>query len=503
MNEVVVCTSSKESGGGLVVLDVHRAGAPLVTFKNCISDAHCLCAVGGSSSYAGVGSGGDYLVASQSKKPVLNVYQWGKPQPHQQCHIQEITTALACEQSGTYILGGTKKGWIYCWEVGTGALLTSWQAHFKAVTKILFTTCGQFAVSCSEDGMVRAWDFAAVLSAQDGGASGGGGGADKKKQATSITPYRSWSPHTLTVKDMTLLGGISNVRVVTVSLDRTAVLFDLHANKQCFRAALPQPLESVCASRTGDVLFLGSSSGPIFLLDLSVAALGLSAAHALVVGSSSLSLSSSSSSSSAAVVAGSRALAGPQTSLDAAAASAAQGSAASVHASTASSGSGGGGGGGSGGTSSTYASLEGHTRAVTSIVCSIDNCTLVSGGEDGSVRVWDYWTRQCLRELKPMHKAAVTSLLLLPRPEIIGSAVHKPSLVPFEHLKKYSDASTSTGATGAGGLVLPPRVFGSFSSGAPSVVGAKRPWASDDLVNVDYSQVQGQGQESSENLVFS
>jgi pre-rRNA-processing protein IPI3 len=486
----------------MVVLDVHRAGAPLITFKNCTSDAHCICAVGGSSSYSGVGSGGDYLVASQSKKPVLNVYQWGKPQPHQQCHIQEITTALACEQTGTYLLGGTKKGWIYCWEVGTGALLTSWQAHFKAVTKILFTTCGQFAVSCSEDGMVRAWDFAAVLSAQDGG---GGGGADKKKQATSTTPYRSWSPHTLTVKDMTLLGGISSVRVVTVSLDRTAVLFDLHANKQCFRAALPQPLESACANRTGDVLFLGSSSGSIFLLDLSIAALGLSAAHALVVGSSSLSLSSSSSSSSSsAAAAGSRALAGPQTSLDAAAASAAQGSAASAHAASSSASVASSSGGGGGGTSSAYASLEGHTRAVTSIVCSIDNCTIVSGGEDGSVRVWDYWTRQCLRELKPLHKAAVTSLLLLPKPEIIGSAVHKPSLVPFEHLKKYSDASTSqAGSAGAGGLVLPPRVFGSFSGGAPSLAGAKRPWASEDLASIDYSQVQDLGQESSENSVFS
>ena len=418
--EVVLCSSGKESGGGLAVLDVHRAGASVASFKNSVSDAHCLCLVGGGSSYSGLGSGGDFIVASQSKKPVLNVYMWGKPQVHQQCHIQEITTALACDATGTYLLGGTKKGWVYCWEVATGQLVTSWQAHFKAVTKILFTPCGHFAVSCSEDGMARAWDVAAVLATDSSG--GGGGGGDKKKTA-AVPPYRSWSPHTLSVKDACLCGGLSSVRVVTVSLDRTVVLFDLHANKQCFRAALPHPLESLCASRTADLLFLGASSGQIFELDVSAAALGLSAAHA-----QALSTSRATSGGQPGVLVG----------LDT------------------SSGGGGGGGGSKG-----YPVLEGHSRAVTALACSVDNCTLVSASEDGSVRVWDVWTRQCLRESKPLQRAAVTGLLLASKPEVLSGAVHKPSLAPMEHLKKYPESGAGGAAVGTGD-VLPPRVFGGF-----------------------------------------
>lgn len=39
-----------------------------------------ICSVGGPSSFSGQGSSGDYVVVAQSKKPQINVWQWGKPQ---------------------------------------------------------------------------------------------------------------------------------------------------------------------------------------------------------------------------------------------------------------------------------------------------------------------------------------------------------------------------------------------------------------------------------------
>lgn len=412
MNEIIIVSSNKESGGGIAVLDVHRAGSAVCTnFKNSISDSHCLCVVGGSSSYSGLGSGNsDYIIASQSKKPVLNVYQWGKPQPHQQCHIQEITTSVACDATGTYLLGGTKKGWIYCWELGTGQLLTSWQAHFKSITKIVFTPCSHFAISCSEDGMARAWELSTVV-AHD--ASVLSTDQSKTKRAAVMAPYRSWSPHTLPVKDMATLGGLHTVRLLTVSLDRTVVLHDMHANKQILRVAFPQPLESLGVSRTGDVAFLGSSGGEVYIFDISAAAAAMTSAHAAGIdGQHGRGVTGGSAISS--------------------------------------------------GSSSSYQTLEGHARAVTAIACSIDSTTLITGSEDGSVRVWDSWTRQCLREMKPMAKAAISGLVLLQRPEMLALTGQKPICAPLEHLKKYSDE--------AGG-VLPPCVFGGYVGLGKSIGG--------------------------------
>ena len=39
-----------------------------------------ICLIGGDSSLSGRGSAGDYIAVAQSKKPVIQIYQWNKPQ---------------------------------------------------------------------------------------------------------------------------------------------------------------------------------------------------------------------------------------------------------------------------------------------------------------------------------------------------------------------------------------------------------------------------------------
>ena len=54
----------------------------------------------------------------------------------------------------------------------------------------------------------------------------------------------------------------------------------------------------------------------------------------------------------------------------------------------------------------------GHSKAITGLAVSQDNSTLVSSSSDGSLRVWNVWTRQCLRESKPLNKAAISNMLV-------------------------------------------------------------------------------------------
>lgn len=147
-----------------------------------IADPGCVCVIGGDSSFSGTSnsSSGDYLCIAQAKKPIIQIWAWGKPQVHMQCHIQEVATSIACDYSGSYIFAGTKKGWIFCWEVSSGRLLLSWQAHFKEVTRLKFTSTNDFCISCSGDGIARAWDMA-VLDDSESHLLG-----EKK----SISPYR-------------------------------------------------------------------------------------------------------------------------------------------------------------------------------------------------------------------------------------------------------------------------------------------------------------------------
>ena len=357
MDEVLILTSSKDSGGGVAVLDLKTCTPICGNFKNSIADAggSAACLGSGLSSFGGAGSCGDYLAVAQSKKPTINIYQWCKPQVLYQCHLQEIMVSVAADPSGRYFVGGSKKGWLYLWELSTGALINSWQAHFKSVTRVQFTRCGGYCMSVSEDGMARCWEIMQFVDTSNSLVDG-----SSATSRRSVTPYRSWSPHTLAVKDFCIIGGTGGptFRVLSCSLDRSLVLYDVHAcpptGKQVLRISLNGPLESVVCSPTSDLAFAGASNGVIYVVDMSVAAIGISAANATV-----------------------------------------------------NSGQGLGGRGDMAGVSGNGV-LEGHTRAVTSLVCSLDNTSLVSASEDGSVRVWDMWTRQ----VTPLRVTSVIYLLV-------------------------------------------------------------------------------------------
>ena len=145
--EVVLCTSKKETTG-MLVLDVASGTNACPSFKHCVAEPGCLITVGKSeSSYEGMGSAGDYIVTSVPTKPLVHIYQWTKPQVLLQCHTQEIIDTLGTDFLGNLIYGGTKRGHIYVWEVATGELLKTWHAHFKGVTAIISDPTGQFCIS--------------------------------------------------------------------------------------------------------------------------------------------------------------------------------------------------------------------------------------------------------------------------------------------------------------------------------------------------------------------
>ena len=85
------------------------------TFKDCDpTSSSSICLVSGASSYSGIGSQGDLLIAAQSKSAAIHIYQWHKPQSHILCRMQEMVTSLQCDSGGTYLLGGTRKVGSFC-----------------------------------------------------------------------------------------------------------------------------------------------------------------------------------------------------------------------------------------------------------------------------------------------------------------------------------------------------------------------------------------------------
>ena len=163
MNEVLIVTSSKDSNG-IGIIDIKTGAHVCPNLKNNVSDAGTMCTIGGSSSYSGNScSTSDYIAIAQSNKPIIHLWSWGKNQLQMTFHVQEVITSLASDRYGMYIIGGSKKGIIYVWEIATGHFLTSWQAHFKDITRIKFSPASDYFCSSSMDGIVRCWDLLNVL----------------------------------------------------------------------------------------------------------------------------------------------------------------------------------------------------------------------------------------------------------------------------------------------------------------------------------------------------
>lgn len=164
MEELILVTSSKNANG-ISVVDFHTGAINLCSnLKNNVADPGTMCTIGGFSSFSGNNSAvSDYICVAQAKKSTVGVWSWGKGQVQMQCHVQEVLTSLSADRWGSFVIGGSKKGNLYIWEVSTGHLLLSFQAHFKEILRVKCCPNKDMLASCSGDGSARIWDLMALI----------------------------------------------------------------------------------------------------------------------------------------------------------------------------------------------------------------------------------------------------------------------------------------------------------------------------------------------------
>lgn len=383
MDEIALVTCSSDAS--IMSATDLRSGTPFCSFKTCVSDSGAVCLIGGASSYSGLGSC-DYIAVAQFKKPVIHMYSWGRQQPVMQFHLQEISTSLASDPQSTLLVAGSRTGRITIWDVQSGMLLVSWGAHFQSISRLVISACGSFLVSAADDGTVKVWDVCLIINS-----SGKEGSSFSSAYMTgkSILPFRSHSLHTLPVKDLVIYGSAreGSLRVITSSMDRSVVAYDVFSATETVKLVFPSAISAVVCSVGEDVLFAGSSDGKIFIVDLNERAVAVSAAHAEIACFGISTYQSSASRNEG------------------------------------------------------FMTIDAHNGPITSLAVSTDCVTLISTATDGTFKLWDTLTRQCLRESKPIGKAVLTNVMVLPKPEIMLNSTNKPTLTQITHIKKYADSN--------------------------------------------------------------
>uniref|UniRef100_A0A0E0LJK7 Uncharacterized protein n=1 Tax=Oryza punctata TaxID=4537 RepID=A0A0E0LJK7_ORYPU len=107
--------------------------------------------------------------------------------------------------------------------------------------------------------------------------------------------------------------------------------------------------------------------------------------------------------------------------------------------------------------SSIIGALDDHSKAVTSLALSTDGHVLISGSEDGNVRVWDTRTQQVIRKFKHSQGPVTNVLLVTPK---------RVNLPPLQSLRKVCSAN---GGSESRAVIVPQpendvQISGNFSS---------------------------------------
>eukprot|EP00978_Attheya_sp_CCMP212_P022377 scaffold66710_cov47-Attheya_sp.AAC.2 len=301
---------------------------------------------------------------------------------HWKCRLPEpMSTGLVPFGNNEWIVGGGQSGKCYLWAARTGQLTRVWTAHHRPVQALLASHCGTYLVTGGADGVVHSFSLWHLLHSS----SGVGGGGNNN----SIRPMHTWSHHYLPVTALVRVGR-SATRFASASTDRHVILMDLTCPKHTVKIAVPSGISSLCS--TISRLYAGGTNGHIYCIDLDAHATAQTAESAKISTLETRTITPENHFSNTSRM--TNAILGmPKTDT----------------------------------TTTTkdvdhafVTELEGHVQAVTCLALLPNNDTqLVSGGKDGTVRIWDLEGRIALRVLQPFPtKVGISSLHVVPRASI-------------------------------------------------------------------------------------
>ncbi|WFD34342.1 Pre-rRNA-processing protein ipi3 [Malassezia cuniculi] len=265
--EVVLAASASgaQQRGALLVLDPAAASAaPLVHLKGATHAApHGVSCTPSATHAAGDSGTGGLVAVIENERALLIVYSWQKDQPLARIVLPQKMVAAELSPDGTYIATGAADGRLFIWEVASGALITSFEGHYRAITALRWTSDSAALVSASADSRVCVWSLSSVFGASDLGAD-----------AHVPSPYAFFADHTLQVTDVLVTPGAfpNAAKVWSASKDMSVKLWDLARRQLVSTFSFPAAIGCIALDPLERFLVAGEAAqkgpGRLFRVDL-------------------------------------------------------------------------------------------------------------------------------------------------------------------------------------------------------------------------------------------
>ncbi|XP_014211364.1 WD repeat-containing protein 18 [Copidosoma floridanum] len=192
-----------------------------------------------------------YVIASSATKP--NLFLWPLNSqtlvPNLRLSTPGKVTALACTSNGSYIAAAIGEK-IYIWQTCNGQLINSFARHYQTISCLTFSKDGSCLASGAEDSFIFVWSLSQVANS---------------KQAE---PLNSFNHHSLPVKDLKFGHIVDFGRLYSVSLDKSARIYDVHSSLLLLTLVFDVPLVALCTDIMENELYVGSSTGVVMKCSL-------------------------------------------------------------------------------------------------------------------------------------------------------------------------------------------------------------------------------------------
>ncbi|CAD6575096.1 MAG: Pre-rRNA-processing protein ipi3 [Tremellales sp. Tagirdzhanova-0007] len=252
-SEPVLSSSSRPTSTPSIHVHDLITSAHLYAFKSSISSLNSV-------SYVPTQQGtGGVVLAVQDGKALVNVWAWQRDQILLKLHLPEKLSCFSASPNGCWAVGGSVSGHLYLWELASGLLLVSFNAHYRAITSLTFTSDSHLLLSASLDSSIHVFLVSRLVGNEDTGNNG--------------KPYGTLRDHTLSVRAVTVgrTASSSGGRCWTASEDGTVKMWSLHPPFEllCTFSFPPSIVPTTIVVDSAERFFyVGSTQGHIYHVEL-------------------------------------------------------------------------------------------------------------------------------------------------------------------------------------------------------------------------------------------
>uniref|UniRef100_A0A7S2ZXT2 WD repeat-containing protein 54 beta-propeller domain-containing protein n=1 Tax=Rhodosorus marinus TaxID=101924 RepID=A0A7S2ZXT2_9RHOD len=160
---------------------------------------------------------------------------------------ENITAVSSSEGLGSIVAAGSQSGRLYIWELTTGRLLVSFEAHFRAVRGIAFTphVSPTSLITCGDDARCHLWT---LTMDEDGG---------------SLKPLRSFDGHTMPIVSI----AVRSTVLITASSDRSMRTWNIPSGSVLLTCSLPAAASCLSMDESERFIAVGMVSGEVAICD--------------------------------------------------------------------------------------------------------------------------------------------------------------------------------------------------------------------------------------------